>query len=65
MHGWSENLKAPSSVPYKLGDVVPKEMSLKDIQELKEAWAAAVRRALQAGFDASIVAFLHPFNKVT
>lgn len=51
MHGWPENLKGPSSIPHNAGDVIPKEMSLQDIQEFKEAWAAGVKRALYAGFD--------------
>lgn len=30
---------------------MPKEMTLQDIQELKDAWVAAVKRGLSAGID--------------
>lgn len=49
--GWVENVKAPSAIPFADGDIVPKEMTKEDIQEVKDAWAAAVRRALAAGVD--------------
>jgi 2,4-dienoyl-CoA reductase-like NADH-dependent reductase (Old Yellow Enzyme family) len=49
--GWTENVKAPSAVPFAEGDIVPKEMTKKDIQEVKDAWAAAIKRALAAGVD--------------
>ena len=65
MHGWPENVKGPSSIPHKTGDFVPKEMSLQDIQELKEAWAAGVKRALQAGFDVRALGLLTPLIWLT
>ncbi|KAJ5579545.1 uncharacterized protein N7459_005530 [Penicillium hispanicum] len=49
--GWVENVKAPSAIPFAKGDIVPKEMTKADIQEVKDAWVAAVRRALAAGVD--------------
>ncbi|KAJ5589631.1 hypothetical protein N7537_012309 [Penicillium hordei] len=49
--GWTENVKAPSAVPFAKGDIVPNEMTKKDIEEVKNAWAAATRRALAAGVD--------------
>ncbi|KAL4773309.1 FMN-linked oxidoreductase [Aspergillus nidulans var. acristatus] len=49
--GWTENVKAPSAIPFAEGDIVPKEMTKEDIQEVKDAWAAATRRALTAGVD--------------
>jgi len=29
----------------------PKALSLSDIEDLKKAWVAAVKRSLEAGFD--------------
>jgi 2,4-dienoyl-CoA reductase-like NADH-dependent reductase (Old Yellow Enzyme family) len=49
--GWTENVKAPSAIPFAEGDIVPKEMTKEDIQAVKDAWAAATKRALAAGVD--------------
>ena len=40
---------APS--PFPTGDVIPKEMSPRQIEEISQAYAAAALRAKQAGFD--------------
>jgi 2,4-dienoyl-CoA reductase-like NADH-dependent reductase (Old Yellow Enzyme family) len=42
---------APSSVPVDNGWLVPHELSLGEIAQLKEHWKAAAARSLQAGFD--------------
>lgn len=48
--GWTDNVWAPSAVSYDEETFpMPKEMSLDDIEELKEAWKAATIRADQAG----------------
>jgi 2,4-dienoyl-CoA reductase-like NADH-dependent reductase (Old Yellow Enzyme family) len=49
--GWTENVKAPSAIPFAEGDIVPKAMTKEDIQEVKDAWVAAARRAVAAGVD--------------
>lgn len=49
--GWTDNVKAPSAVPFAEGDIVPKAMTKEDIQEVKDAWVAATRRAVAAGVD--------------
>jgi 2,4-dienoyl-CoA reductase-like NADH-dependent reductase (Old Yellow Enzyme family) len=49
--GWTENVKAPSAIPFAEGDIVPKAMTKEDIQEVKDAWVAATRRAVAAGVD--------------
>ncbi|KAI1616442.1 hypothetical protein EDD37DRAFT_77656 [Exophiala viscosa] len=49
--GWPDSVMAPSAIPYAKGYVVPKSMSLEDIEEYKAAYAAAVKRAIAAGFD--------------
>jgi 2,4-dienoyl-CoA reductase-like NADH-dependent reductase (Old Yellow Enzyme family) len=42
---------APSAIPFREGDPAPQEMSLQQIAEVREAFAAAARRVLAAGFD--------------
>lgn len=49
--GWTENVKGPSAIPFAEGDIVPKEMTKDDIKEVKDAWVAAVHRAMAAGVD--------------
>jgi 2,4-dienoyl-CoA reductase-like NADH-dependent reductase (Old Yellow Enzyme family) len=49
--GWVDNVKGPSALPFSENDIVPKAMTAEDIQELKGAWAAAVKRAVAAGVD--------------
>jgi len=49
--GWPDDVWAPSSLPFADGYAVPKELSLQQIGELVEAFAAAARRAVAAGFD--------------
>lgn len=49
--GWPQNVKGPSSIPHSPELPNPIAMTLDDIEELKQAWAAAVRRAVAAGFD--------------
>ncbi|SOC53637.1 bifunctional salicylyl-CoA 5-hydroxylase/oxidoreductase [Ornithinimicrobium cerasi] len=43
---------APSPLPYKEGvNQVPRELSLADLEEIKEEFVAAARRGAEAGFD--------------
>jgi 2,4-dienoyl-CoA reductase-like NADH-dependent reductase (Old Yellow Enzyme family) len=49
--GWGDNVKAPSAIAYNEDHASPKEMTLEDIEELKAAWVAAVKRAVAAGVD--------------
>ena len=49
--GWVDNVKAPSAIPFAEGDIIPKAMTKQDIQEFKDAWVAATKRALSAGVD--------------
>lgn len=42
---------APSAIPYKDGDPIPKEMSKEDIQQLIKDFGSATRRAMEAGFE--------------
>jgi 2,4-dienoyl-CoA reductase-like NADH-dependent reductase (Old Yellow Enzyme family) len=47
-----DNVWAPSAIPFSDTYPKPKEMSKSDIEDFKEAFVAAVKRALKAGFDA-------------
>lgn len=50
--GWPDNVWAPSAVPHSDTYAKPKEMTRAQIQEFKDAFVAAVKRAVKAGFDA-------------
>ncbi|KAG8625038.1 hypothetical protein KVT40_006789 [Elsinoe batatas] len=52
LNGWPDDVYGPSAIPWNEAHAKPREMSLKDIQDFKDAYAASVRRALKAGFDA-------------
>ncbi|THW99750.1 NADH:flavin oxidoreductase/NADH oxidase [Aureobasidium pullulans] len=52
VHGWPENVFAPSARPFKDNSIVPRDMTQKDIFVLVDAWISAVKRAVIAGFDA-------------
>jgi len=49
--GWPDEVYGPSEIPFALGYPVPKATTLDQINELEEAFAAAVKRAGAAGFD--------------
>lgn len=52
VNGWPDDVHAPSAIPWNEKHAQPKEMTLQDIAEFKQAFADSVRRALKAGFDA-------------
>jgi 2,4-dienoyl-CoA reductase-like NADH-dependent reductase (Old Yellow Enzyme family) len=47
--GWQ--CVAPSGIPFNEGNPAPAELSVAEIRELTQAFAAAARRALAAGFE--------------
>ncbi|KAL4922309.1 hypothetical protein BDW62DRAFT_172253 [Aspergillus aurantiobrunneus] len=49
--GWPNRVKGPSDVPFTERFPVPKQMTKQDIEDLKVAWVAAVKRAVCAGAD--------------
>lgn len=49
--GWPDNVWAPSAVQFNERYPTPKEMTLAQIEELKQAFVASVKRAVKAGFD--------------
>jgi len=52
LNGWPEDVYAPSAIPWNEDHAMPKEMSLHDIEGFKKAYAEAVQRAVDVGFDA-------------
>lgn len=52
LNGWPDDVYAPSAIPWNEHHANPKEMTSQDIQDFKAAFAASVKRALKAGFDA-------------
>lgn len=51
VNGWPDNVYAPSAIAYSDALPNPKEMSLDDIEYVKNAFVAAAKRSLQCGFD--------------
>lgn len=49
--GWPDDVVGPSAIPWNEQHAPVTALSLDDIAELKRDWVAAVRRAVQAGFD--------------
>lgn len=49
--GWPDNCLAPSAIPYNENFPVPREMTLEEIEEVKQDFVAAAKRAVAAGFD--------------
>ena len=52
---------APSALPAAEGWPLPTEMSIKDIAQVRKAWVAAARRALEAGFDIAEIHGAHGY----
>ncbi|KAI0202392.1 FMN-linked oxidoreductase [Astrocystis sublimbata] len=50
--GWPDNLYAPSAIPFNPDiNPTPKALTVEQIEGLKEAFVAASKRAISAGFD--------------
>ena len=52
---------APSAIPERDGYPVPRELGVREIEELVDAFAAGARRALAAGFDIAEVHGAHGY----
>lgn len=61
LNGWPNNVLAPSAIAYNDKFPKPKAMTLEQIQEFKTAYANAVKRALQCGFDAIEIHSAHGY----
>ncbi|MCJ1416509.1 hypothetical protein MMC32_002847 [Xylographa parallela] len=51
VNGWPDKVIGPSEEPYSDKLPKPKAMTKQDIEDVKEAFAAAVKRSVKAGFD--------------
>ncbi len=51
LNGWPDNVYAPSAIPYSSDLPNPKELTLADIESLKNSWAASIKRAVECKFD--------------
>lgn len=49
--GWPNAVVGPSDIPYSDSFPVPRAMTKQDIEDLKRAWVAAVKRVVKAGAD--------------
>ncbi|UZJ55059.1 hypothetical protein CBS101457_004379 [Exobasidium rhododendri] len=49
--GWPDEVIAPSALSYGPGWIVPKEMTIEDIQQMKKYFVQAAQRAFKAGCD--------------
>lgn len=50
-NGWPDDTVAPSAIPFAEGWCLPRELTLKEIEELKADFVRAAQRAVRAGFD--------------
>lgn len=51
VNGWPDETFAPSAIPYSEKLPFPKEMTIDDIESMKKAFVASVKRAVACGFD--------------
>jgi len=49
--GWPQDVVAPSAIPFSERFPQPKALTIEGIQRIKDAFVAAAKRAIQAGFD--------------
>ncbi|KAH8684869.1 putative mannose-1-phosphate guanyltransferase [Tricladium varicosporioides] len=49
--GWPDDVVSASAIPYNEDHCSPRELSLSEIEQLKNDWVAAVKRAIKAGFN--------------
>ena len=58
-HGWQT--VAPSALPFRDGDNAPSAMTHQDMQDVREAFAAAARRSARLGIDAIQIHAAHGY----
>ena len=51
VNGWPDDVYGPSDIQYNEKLPKPKAMTLENIEELKKAWVASIKRAVACGFD--------------
>ena len=59
--GWPDNIYGPSTVPYSPESPLPKAMTHDGIARVVDAFAAAAKRAVKAGFDVVEIHNAHGF----
>ncbi|KAI1756408.1 hypothetical protein F4782DRAFT_486106 [Xylaria castorea] len=59
--GWPDDLWAPEAVAFSDNNPVPKAMTIDHIEELKNDWVSAAKRAVEAGFDVIELHSAHGF----
>ncbi|CRK44121.1 hypothetical protein BN1723_016317 [Verticillium longisporum] len=63
VNGWPNDVVGPSDVPFGQDFPTPRALTLDEIDEVKRDFAAAVKRALHAGFDMIELHFAHGYLK--
>ncbi|PNH63072.1 hypothetical protein VD0002_g5160 [Verticillium dahliae] len=61
VNGWPNDVVGPSDVPFGQDFPTPRALTLDEIDEVKRDFAAAVKRALHAGFDMIELHFAHGY----
>lgn len=51
VNGWPGDVHGPSDIQYNEKLPKPKAMTIEDIEALKKAWVASVKRAVACDFD--------------
>ncbi|KAI0464660.1 hypothetical protein LJB42_002280 [Komagataella kurtzmanii] len=59
--GWPNKLVAPSAIPFKEDFPVPKELTLKEIEELVNQFGVCAKNSVEAGFDFIEIHAAHGF----
>ncbi|KAI1184594.1 hypothetical protein F5B17DRAFT_72061 [Nemania serpens] len=59
--GWPDQVVAPSAIAYNAHTAVPKALTGDEIQEIKQAFVDAAKRAVKAGFDVIEVHSAHGY----
>lgn len=59
--GWPEKVKSASAIQFDSGYPIPQELTLDELEEVKEAYKSAAQRALKAGFDAIEISAAHGY----
>ncbi|EAU92773.2 NADH:flavin oxidoreductase/NADH oxidase [Coprinopsis cinerea okayama7 len=49
--GWPDNVRGPSNIPFETSYAKPRELSIKELDGLVDAFTAATHRSEKAGFD--------------
>lgn len=61
--GWTKNVKAPSTAPFNESDIIPKEITEEDIQEVKNFWLLALTCKIHDTHGYLLSSFLRPSSK--